>query len=274
MDGYDPATYGERWADVYDEWHDEPDEVADTVAFLAELAGPAPGPGCLVELGVGTGRLALPLAGRGYDVRGVDASPAMVARLRAKPGGADLPVALGDMADVPVAPAHTGAEPPGQAGTDPPEPSGPPARCAGVFVAFNTFFNLATAADQQRCLERVVAVLDDGGWFVVAAFVPAERGRTGGGSTVGVRSLTADRVVLSADRYDAATQTITGQFIDITEAGIRLRPIHLRYLWPDQLDALAAAAGLDLAERWASWRRERFDGDSDAHISVYRRRPR
>jgi hypothetical protein len=256
MDGYDPTTYGDRWADVYDEWHDEPREITDTVSFLAELAGPPPGPGCLVELGVGTGRLALPLAAQGYDVRGVDASPAMLARLRAKPGGADLPVALGDMADVPVAPAPTGTA------------------CAGVFVAFNTFFNLATAADQQRCLERVAAVLDDGGWFVAAAFVPAEQGRAGGGSTVGVRSLTADRVVLTADRYDAATQTISGQFIDITEAGIRLRPIHLRYLWPDQLDALAAAAGLDLAERWASWRREPFDGDSDGHVSVYRRRPR
>jgi SAM-dependent methyltransferase len=254
VEGYDASTYGERWADVYDDWYDDPAEVADTVAFVADLAGPPGRAGALLELGVGTGRLALPLAARGYDVRGVDASAAMVARLRAKPGGGDLAVVVGDMADVPV-----------------PGGDGPVEAVAGVLVATNTFFALVTDGAQRRCLRRVHEVLVPGGWLVVAAFVPSERIRDGRADSVGVRSLGVDRVVLTADRFDAASQTISGQFIDISERGIRLRPVHVRYLWPDQLDERAAEAGLVLAERFSSWRRDPFDDRSAAHVSVYRR---
>jgi SAM-dependent methyltransferase len=276
MEGYDSTTYGERWADVYDEWYDEPDDIDDTVAFLTDLAGPPAGAGCLLELGVGTGRLALPLAARGYDVRGVDSSTAMVDRLRAKPGGATLPVAIGDMAGVPV-PPPAAPDPPagaaraaGVAGTGDP---GTPAEgcCAGVFVACNTFFGLGRDEAQRRCLRRIHDVLAPGGWAVIAGFVPAEHARQGRSRTVGLRSLTADRVVLTADEVDADRQTLSGQFIDITEQGIRLRPVHLRYLWPDQLDEQAAGAGLVLAGRWATWRREPFDDGSDAHVTLYRR---
>jgi SAM-dependent methyltransferase len=257
MEGYDATTYGERWAEVYDDWYDDPAETAEIVAFLSRCAGPPESAGPLLELGVGTGRLALPLAEAGYDVRGVDASPAMVGHLRAKPGGAALPVAVGDMAGVPV----------------PPRPGAPDDRCHGVFVASSTFFGLATEEAQARCLARVHDELVPGGWLVVSAFVPADRVREGTAATVGLRSMTADRVVLTADRFDAATQTVTGQFIDISEQGIRLRPVHIRYLWPDQLDALAAAAGLVFEQRWASWRREPFAEDSGGHVSLYRRPP-
>jgi hypothetical protein len=140
-----------------------------------------------------------------------------------------------------------------------------------VIVATNTFFALGSDEAQRRCLAGVHDVLAPGGWLVIAAFVPADHARQGRLSTVGVRSLTADRVVLTADQVDAGAQTLSGQFIDISERGIKLRPVHLRFLWPDQLDERAAAAGLVLAERWASWRREPFDDDSGAHVSVYRR---
>lgn len=259
MEGYDASTYGDRWADVYDDWYAELDDTDACVAFLADLAGDPAGAGTLVELGIGTGRLALPLRTMGYDVRGIDASAAMVDRLRAKPGGADLAVTLGDMADVEV---------PVIAGDG---PDGP--RCTGVFVAYNTFFNLSTEAAQRRCLERVASVLEPGGWFAGAQFVPAERTASGRASDVGVRSITTDRVVLTADRYDAASQTITGQFIDISADGVALRPVHIRYLFPDQLDALAADAGLERTQRWADWSRTPFDDDAVLHVSVYRRPP-
>jgi SAM-dependent methyltransferase len=255
MKGYDESTYGERWADVYDDWYDDPAEVQDTVRFLAELAGERTNRP-LVELGIGTGRLALPLAALGYDVRGIDASEAMVARLRAKAGGTEIPVTVGDMRVVGVPPS--------------PRDQQPEETCGGVFVAYNTFFGLTSEEAQRQCLEHVARTLEPGGWFVVAAFVPDERVADGKGSHVGVRSIDADRVVLSADRYDAADQTIEGQYVDITSAGIVLRPIHIRYLFPAQLDELAAAAGLTLEHRYANWRRDPFDEHSEQHVSLYR----
>jgi hypothetical protein len=146
-------------------------------------------------------------------------------------------------------------------------------RCRGAFVAYNTFFNLATEDAQRRCLERVGTVLAPGGWFACAQFVPDERVASGRASDVGVRSITTDRVVLTADRYDAGTQTITGQYIDISAAGIVLRPVHIRYLFPAQLDALASAAGLELTERWSDWSRAPFGPDSTMSVSVYRSNP-
>ena len=261
MEGYDAATYGERWADVYDDWYGDDRELATIVDFLAALAGEGPQDGSIVELGVGTGLIALPLAASGLDVRGIDASPAMVARLQAKPGGTDVPVTIGDMADV-VVPAHHGDGAGAVEGGS----------CRGVFVAFNTFFGLATDDDQRRCLERVHTVLAPDGWLVIAAFVPDRDRLHGTGSTVGVRSMTADQVVLTADRFDDERQTISGQYIDISAEGIALRPFHLHYLHPEQLDALAAAAGLQLDDRFGGWDRSPFDEHATMHVSVYRRR--
>lgn len=266
MEGYDAATYGDRWADVYDDWYHDLDDTEACVAFLAALAGEPAGAGTIVELGIGTGRLALPLRARGYDVRGIDASAAMVDQLRAKPGGTEVPVTLGDMAEVvvPTDPTIDGGDG-DRVGRDDP-------RCRGVFVAYNTFFNLATEDAQRRCLERIAAVLEPGGWFACAQFVPDDRVADGRASAVGVRSLTTDRVVLTADRYDAESQTITGQYIDISADGIALRPVHIRYLFPAQLDELAAGAGLELVGRWADWSGTPFDDGAPMHVSVYRSR--
>jgi SAM-dependent methyltransferase len=259
MHGYDASTYGERWADVYDDWYDDPDEVASTVDCLATVAGPperASGP--VLELGIGTGRIALPLAARGYDVRGVDASPAMVEVLRRKASATEIPVHLGDMADL-QCPARPG--------------EGAAPHCRGVFVAYNTFFNLADDAAQRACLRGVARVLEPGGWFLCAAFVPDLDEAPAPRGTVGVRTLTTDRVVLTADRHDLDAQTISGQFIDITTAGIALRPFHIRYVLPAQLDDMARAAGLELDARWGGWDQQPFDESSAVQVALYRRRP-
>jgi SAM-dependent methyltransferase len=246
VDGYEPHTYGDRFADVYDEWYAGVTDVAACTERLAALAGD----GAVLELGVGSGRLALPLAARGVEVHGIDASEAMLARLRAKPGGEAVHLTCGDMAALPL--------------VDPPQ-------FAVVFAAFNTFFNVPTAAGQQACIDRVAALLAPGGLFVVEAFVPADRGSQGPASTVVPRHLGVDEVVLSASQHDEDAQTITGQHIHITEQGIRLRPWHLRYATPAGLDEMAAAAGLDLAWRHGGWDGAPFEPDASVHVSAYGR---
>jgi SAM-dependent methyltransferase len=244
VEGYDAASYGRGFADVYDEWYADVSDVDATVAFVGRLA--AAGNGRVLELGVGTGRLAIPLAAAGAVVTGIDASPEMLARLRAKPGAAAVTAVLGDMAEVAV--------------------TGP---FAVAFVAFNTFFNLTTPAAQARCFARVAAVLEPGGRFVLEAFVPPEPGAAPD-STVAARTVEIDRVVLTAARRDPDTQTIAGQHIEITERGVRLRPWLVRYAAPRELDGFAAAAGLELERRHADWCEAPFDEDSTAHVSVYR----
>jgi SAM-dependent methyltransferase len=156
VDGYDASTYGERFAEVYDDWYGDVSDIEACTRRLAALSA-AHGGGPVLELGIGSGRLALPLARLGVEVHGIDASASMVERLRAKPGGESVTVTIGDMADLALA--------------DPPPFS-------VVFVAFNTLFNLATDADQRRCLRRVTEVLAPGGVLVVEAFVHREPRRS------------------------------------------------------------------------------------------------
>jgi SAM-dependent methyltransferase len=249
VEGYDAGTYGERFADVYDAWYGEVTDATACTNALAALAE-AGGGGPVLELGVGSGRLALPLAALGVEVHGIDSSPAMVERLLAKPGGTSVRVTVGDMAelDLPTGPAF-----------------------AVVLVAFNTFFNLATEEEQLACLTRVGQLLAPTGRFVVEAFVPAEAEGDGVDGSVTPRRLTADEVVLTVSQRDRAAQTVSGQHVHITESGIRLRPWHLRYLTPTQLDDLATAAGLELVTRAGGWRGEPFTEDSAVHVSTYRR---
>jgi hypothetical protein len=180
MDEYGASTYGDRVADVYDEWFPSDDSVEAAVETLAELAGDQPA----LELAIGTGRIAIPLAARRLDVHGIDASEAMVARLRAKPGGRSIPVTIGDFADVDV--------------------DGP---FGLVFIVFNTLFALLTQEDQLRCFDAVAERLTPGGAFVVEAFVPDptrySRGQRVSASRVGV-----DDVWVEVGSYDAATQRI------------------------------------------------------------------
>jgi SAM-dependent methyltransferase len=248
MDGYDAGTYGQGFADVYDDWYGDVSDVDATVeGVLALLEGSA---GPVLELGVGTGRLALPLASRGATVIGVDASEAMLARLRAKPGADRVRTVHGDMAHL------------GDLALDGP--------FALVFAAFNTFFNLTTREAQVSCLRDAGRALRPGGVVAIEAFVPPEPG-TATDSVVTPRTIDRDRVVLTVAKRDPATQTIAGQHIELTEAGgVRLRPWLVRYAAPRELDEMAAEAGLTLRRRTADWRGTPFDDASTAHVSLYR----
>ncbi|MGI8939778.1 MAG: class I SAM-dependent methyltransferase [Iamia sp.] len=248
MEGYDAATYGDRFADVYDDWYDEPEATAAAVerarVLAAEVAGGERVPE-LLELGVGTGRLALPLVAAGVAVTGLDASAAMLDQLAAKDEAGAVSAVVGDMAG--------------------PLPDGP---FDLVLVARNTLFNLTTADAQRACLAEVVRVLGPGGRLVVEAFVPADE--PGPSSSVEVRSISTDRVVLFVDRHDATAGESWSSFVDIGPEGVQFRPCHVRYLRPDALDLLAGEVGLALESRHADWDRTPFDDDSAHHISVFR----
>jgi SAM-dependent methyltransferase len=240
--GWDISTYGDRIADVYDEEFAELDPT-EAVDVLAELARGGP----VLELAVGTGRIAVPLAARGIDVHGIDASEAMVAKLREKEGGDRIPVTMGDFADV---------------GVD--------GRYPLVFVAFNTFFGLVTQDDQVRCFENVAAHLTDDGVFVLEAFVP-DVARFDRGQRVSAGKIELDSVRLGVDRHDPVSQTLESQQVTLSPSGIRFQPIHLRYAWPAELDLMARLAGLRLHERWGGWDRAKFTAASTRHVSVYGR---
>jgi SAM-dependent methyltransferase len=251
-DRYQPSTYGDRFADVYDDWYDPaPDESDDrgdaetdeAVALLAELAGSGP----VLELGVGTGRLAIPLAARGVAVTGLDASEAMLGKLAAKPGGTEVATHLGDMAG--------------------PLPDGP---WSVVVIARNTFFNLTSENDQRRALTEIRRVLGEDGSLVLDAFVPDGSARR---SSVEVREVDVDRVLLFVDRHDPERQQAWSSFVELTPEGNRFRPCLIRYATPEQLDAMASDAGLGLVERWAGWGREPFAPDSIRHVSRYAAAP-
>jgi SAM-dependent methyltransferase len=244
VDEYDASTYGDRIASIYDELIEGKFDTEGAVSFLAELAGPGPA----LELGIGTGRVALPLAERGVDVHGIDASEAMVEKLRSKPGGDRIPITLKDFATVDVEGAFS-----------------------VVFVVFNTFFALVNQEDQVRCFGGVSERLTPDGVFVLEAFVPdvSRFGRYH--QRVEAGDLSLDRVRLEVARHDPVTQRIDGQHVVISEKETKLYPVHLRYAWPSELDLMAQLAGLRLRERWGSWRRDPFTESSERHISVYGR---
>jgi SAM-dependent methyltransferase len=253
MEGYGPDSYGDGLADVYDGWYQDVTDVAATVERVAALAGDPPGP--VLELGAGSGRLALPLAARGLEVWALDASPAMIERLRAKPGAAAVHTVVGDMAVLDLGP-------------------GAPAAFAVVLCAYNTLFNLTDTDAQRRCLARVADRLAPEGRLVVEAFVPPPAGEPDAATNAVVpRHIGLDEVVLTVSRIDPAARTVTGQHVQIREEGIRLRPFVLHYAGPEEIDALAAEAGLALVERHSGWRGEQFSLSSDTHVSSYARLP-
>lgn len=241
QDEYGPATYGDRIAEVYDEWHAVPTDTDEAVDFLAGLAGEGPA----LELGIGTGRIALPLAARGVDVHGIDASEAMVARLRQKPGGPNIRVTMADFADVPVEGDYR-----------------------LVFVAFNTFFALLTQEDQLRCFANVASHLSDDGVFVAQAFVP-DMTLYQRGSRVASQHVGLDVAVIDVAELDMAAQQVTAQHVIIQDGRVTLFPVKLRFAFPSELDLMARLAGLSLRERWGGWKREPFGPSSGQHISVW-----
>jgi SAM-dependent methyltransferase len=244
MEGYEPLTsFGDEAAEVYDDHSKGSDPVA-TVAFLKGLApgGPA------LELAIGTGRIALPLTAHGVRVDGVDLSTAMVAKLRAKPGGDQLSVTIGDFADVPV-----------------------PGTYPLIFIVFNTLFNLLTQDDQVRCFANVAAHLTDDGVFVVEAFVPSYLLRLRDDQYVDAEAIGVDEVRLDVGRHDSVAQQLDESHVVLSREGISLYPIVTRYAWPSELDLMARLAGLRLKDRWAGWNHEPFTSASRSHVSVYGR---
>ena len=217
-------------------------DVEGTVATIARLAGGGP----VLELGIGTGRIAVPLRAAGVAVHGVDASPAMVDQLRTKPAGADIPVLLGDFSrELPMVDGGF----------------------AVVFAAFNTFVNLTSTEAMASCLALAASRLRPGGAVVVENLLPADDPVPSG---VDVRSVDADRVVLSAFRLDG--RVVTGSLVSIAESGIRLCPWSVRLTGPDELAALAAAAGFDEEARHGGWRDEPLDSASSRYVAVFRLR--
>lgn len=233
-------SFGEDAADTYDA--DPRGDELSTVALLDELArgGPA------LELAIGTGRIALPLAARGIRVDGIDFSPAMVAKLRAKRGGEHLSIAMGDFAAVPVDGLYR-----------------------LIFIVFNTLFNLLTQEDQVRCFENVAKHLTEDGLFVVEAFVPSYLNRLRDDQYVDAEQIGIDHVKFDVGRHDPVTQRLDESHVALSPEGVRFFPILTRYAWPSELDLMARIGGLRLKERWGGWEREPFTSTSRNHVSVY-----
>jgi SAM-dependent methyltransferase len=243
MSNPDPAQYGQTWAAVYDEIHGYLDPSA-AVDLLYKLAAG----GTALELGIGTGRVALPLAARGVVVHGIDASEAMIRRLRDKPGGAAIPVTLGDFTDVAV-------------------DGGP---YALIYVVFSTMFGLPTQDAQVACFRNVAARLAPGGAFVVEAFVP-DITRFDRFQRVQVNRLDLERADVTLSRHDPLAQRIIGQHVMLTDGSVRLLPVEVRYAWPSELDLMARLAGMRLRERHGDWHGGRFTATSPTHVSIYER---
>ena len=231
---------GDRWAGAYADLTFGPDE-GPAVEFLATLAD---GAGRVLELGSGGGRVALPLARRGIAVEGIEASQAVLDRLRETPEGESIPVTMGDMADVAVA---------GPFGL--------------VYLVWSGLFHLPSQARQVDCFRNVARVLAPGGAFVVECFVPApslfDRG-------VEVNTVTEDSASMTLTRHDPVAQRIFTQRVRFGDGRrVRMFPISMRYCWPSELDLMAELAGLRLRERHADFSRTPFGPDSRSHVSVY-----
>ena len=234
--------FGERVAQKYDESSAEmfaPAAVDPVVDFLAGLAGD----GAALELGIGTGRIALPLAQRGVPVHGIDLSEAMVARLRAKPGAERVGVTVGDFATTTVEGSFSVA-----------------------YLVFNTINNLTSQDEQVACFQNVAAHLGPGGCFVIEVGVPALQ-RLPPGETV--RAFTVSATRLGFDEYDVASQGLISHHYTVVDGELEVVSMPFRYVWPAELDLMARLAGMRLRERWSGWTREPFTSDSDSHVSVW-----
>lgn len=233
------ARYDASAAGMFD-----PSVVGPTVDFLAHLAGKGPA----LELGIGTGRIALPLHERGVEVHGIDLSEAMVARLRAKPGGDTIPVTIGDFATARVDQTFTVA-----------------------YLVFNTISNLTTQDEQVECFINVARHLRPGGRFVIEVGIPNLQ-RLPPGETV--RAFTVTPTRLGFDEYDVVNQGLVSRHYWIEDGELREMSVPFRYAWPSELDLMARIAGMRLRERWATWARDPLTADSRQHISVWEKIPR
>jgi SAM-dependent methyltransferase len=228
------ARYDESAADMFD-----PAAVDPVVDFLAEIAGS----GRALELGIGTGRIALPLVQRGVPVHGIELSKAMATRLRAKPGGEAIAVTIGDFATTTVDGSFSLA-----------------------YLIYNTIMNLTTQAAQVACFRNVAAHLEPGGCFVIEVGIPDLR-RLPPGETF--RVFDAGERHWGIDEYDVATQGLISHHLEDVDGALDRVSVPFRYVWPAELDLMAQLAGMTLRERWSGWKREPFTNDSRMHVSVW-----
>jgi SAM-dependent methyltransferase len=238
----DDGSFDERVAARYDETADDMfhmDVVEPIVDLLAEFADE----GRALELGIGTGRIALPLSRRGIPVHGIELSTAMVAKLREKPGGGDIPVTIGDFATTRVE------------GT-----------FSLVYLVYNTIMNLTTQAAQVACFRNVAAHLEPGGRFLIEVMVPQLR-RLPPGDTFQVFHGSED--YWGIDEYDVATQGLVSHHVEVVDGRVERTSMPFRYVWPAELDLMAELAGMWLQDRWGGWQREPFTSESRSHVSVW-----
>jgi SAM-dependent methyltransferase len=236
-------AYGRSFADVYDSWYGEVTDADGTARFVAARCHN----GGVLELGVGSGRLAVPLAAHGADVIGIDGSAAMLGQCPGGPAANGLSLVQADMRALPLRGAF-----------------------GAILIAFNTFFNLADEAEQGRLLVELADQLAPSGVIIIEA-LDASALLDGPTDSIGARATTGDDLVVTATQLDLAGQTLTGQHLEISDSSVTLRPWRLRWLTPDQLDGLAAKAGLALVERHENWDEAPFTDQSETHISVYGR---
>lgn len=237
-DGY----FGEETAADYDEASAEmlaPSVVEPAVDMIADLAGE----GRALELGIGTGRIALPLARRGVSVRGIELSKAMVARLRSKPGGDAVGVTVGDFATTSVEGAFS-----------------------VVYLVYNTIMNLTTQSSQVACFRNVASHLEPGGCFIIETMIP-DLQRLPPGETA--RVFHVGETSWGIDEYDVATQGLISHHFKVVDGALQRSSVPFRYVWPSELDLMAQLAGMRLRDRWSNWAREPFSADSRGHVSVW-----
>ncbi len=233
--------FDEDVARAYDAEHTDEGYLSECVDFLTTLADGAP----VLELAIGTGRVALPLAESGLAVSGIELSPAMVEQMRRKPGGADIPVVIGDMASATIE-----------------------GRFGLVVLVFNTICNLTSQDQQTACFRNAARHLEAGGCFVIETFVPPIQKLPLGES---LRAFDANADHWGIDEVDTATQAMTSHHLWVRGGEIVRRSIPFRYAWPSELDLMAQLAGMELAERWEDWERTPFSRTSERHVSVWRK---
>lgn len=239
MDEYNEGTYGERIAEIYDKFVTSYDPAC--IDLLAELSKGE----LALELGIGTGRIALPLHEKGISVQGIDASEEMLDKLRAKPGGTEIELVTGSFAQFDLDQQFN-----------------------LIYVVVNTFFALLSQDEQLECFASVRQHLNPDGVFVMEAFVP-DPARFEDGQTVRAVRLTETEAIFDISQHDPAAQIVTTQHVWMSSDGYRLYPVKLRYAWPSELDLMARIAGLSLRHRWSSWSKAPFTQASKKHISVY-----
>jgi SAM-dependent methyltransferase len=244
-DDYDEASYGTFWAGEYDEIFSEAE--GETIAFLRRLAGDPPR---ALELAIGTGRIALPLAATGVEVVGIDISEEMIARLRSKPGGADLEIVMGDFADVPI---------------DVTFPL--------VYLPFNTLFALRDQERQIECFANVAEHLEPGGRFVLDCFVPDLARFDAYNTRLGVSSISSSTEhAYEISIHEPVRQLVRSHLVRRRSDGTEsVLPVVVRYAWPSEMDLMARLAGLELEERLGWYDRRRYTESSGQHVSVYRK---